>query len=149
MKPHSLCVSQLHAALTKYFSLPFFFDSPVAESFKTELRNSSNFKPGKSRKFTPRRLSKLTSALIDLLLRSMLKRLADTVVFDLVIACERMTDISEPSDASKQLTLFQKQLEDAISHLPRFEPDLLTEDIVNGGVVDSGRKRGASEEIDR
>jgi hypothetical protein len=83
------------------------------------------------------------------LLSSILKRLADTVVFDLVVACERMADISEPPDASKQLMLYQKQLEDAISHLPRFKPDPLTEDTVNGELTDSGRKRGASEEIAR
>lgn len=86
---------------------------------------------------------------VDVLLGSILKRLGDTVVFDLVIACERTTDLSEPTDASRQLTLYQRQLEDAITYMPRFEPDPLTEDTVNGDSTDNNRKRGASEEIGR
>ena len=89
------------------------------------------------------------NASIDVLLSSILRRLADAVIFDLVVACERMTDISEPSDASMQLTLYEKQLEHAINRLPRFEPDPLTEDTVNGESTDTNRKRVASEEISR
>lgn len=85
-----------------------------------------------------------------MLLNSILKRLADTVVFDLVVACERMLELTEPADASAQLTAYQRQLEEAINALPRFEPDPSPTEIDGqNDSADLSRKRAAPGELDR
>lgn len=89
-----------------------------------------------------------------MLLGSILKRLADNVVFDLVVACERMLELSEPADAGAHLKAFQRQMDEAVGAIPPFEPDpepsepeedvaMLVDELMPPVVNGLGRKRSA------
>lgn len=140
----------------KYFQLPFFDASPVAEAFKAELRNAADFRPRKclsnNNLFYTR--SQFDDDVLDILLRSILQRLAETVIFDMTLAYERNAS-NEPVDNDPlHLSNYRRQLDGVVSSIPPFEPDDLLPFPGPGAesednFSDCSRKRVASVEIAR
>lgn len=142
--PTQLLFSYLLAALLEYFASPALRSYPVVEVLKAELRNHTNFIQGEQ--FLCFLACLLVSWFpIDRLLQSLLQRLVDTVVLEIILSAESAvyslggSAVAGEQAASASLALFKESLDESIRDLP-INDEAITPDM-NGASPDGGRKR--------